>query len=159
MPHPLRALLPLVALAATTLGCDPSPTPTPAPTLEEVRIGRHPGFDRVVLELAGDVVPHAELTVTERPVLEDGSGREVAVAGDVVVLVRIDPAFGYDPITWEPRYLGPRRIAGHGGVVVEVVLVSDFEGAMTWAVGLTGPAHHHLRTATDPTRIVVDLEV
>lgn len=157
MPHHLRVLL-VVALAATALGCDPIPSPTPPPTLEEVRIGRHPGFDRVVLELAGDLVPHAEVTVTDRPVLEDGSGREVAVAGDVVVLVRLDPAFGYDPVTWEPRYHGPRRIDGHGGVVVEVVLVSDFEGAMTWAVGLTGPTRHHLRTATDPTRIAVDLE-
>ncbi len=151
----------LLAIAATGVGCDPAPEPSPlsAPVLVDVRVGHHAGFDRVVFELAGEQVPHAEVTVVTSPVIEEGSGREVPVAGDAVLLVELDPAFGYDPTTWEPSYSGPRRITVTGGVVREVVLVSDFEGRVSWAVGLTHPTGHRVRTATDPTRIAVDLDL
>jgi len=155
-----RLIAALLIVAAASLGCVPAPAPSPAaaPMLVDVRVGHHPLFDRVVLELSGELLPHVDVTVATGPVIEEGSGREVSVAGDAVLLVELDPAFGYDPTTWEASYSGPQRIAVTGGVVREVVLVSDFEGRVTWAVGLTHPTSHRIRTASDPTRIAIDLD-
>lgn len=147
-----------VAVAVTGLGCQPVPPPDVAPTLVEVRVGHHAAFDRVVFEVAGTHVPNVDVVPAQRPVLEDGSGREVPVGGDAILLVRLDPTFGADPVTWEPRYTGPDRFVVSGGVVVEVVLVSDFEGSMTWAIGLAQPTSHRLRIGADPTRVVLDLD-
>ena len=44
-----------------------------------------------------------------------------------------------------------------GGVVSEVVMLGDFEGVVTWAIGLRHPVEAVTRTLSEPARVVVDL--
>ena len=70
-----------------------------------------------------------------------GSGEPVAVAGSAFLVVRFEPAYTADLSSERapPTYTGPRRFTP-GGVrfAREVVLLGDFEGVVTWVVGLDG---------------------
>lgn len=119
------------------------------------------GGGRVVFEF-DTVVPGYRIAYVERPVTEDGSGQEVRVDGAALLEVRLENA-GQARIDGErvtPTYTGARRVAapGGGGVVTEVVSVGDFEGVVTWVVGLTTQAPEvAVGTATGPARLVIDI--
>jgi hypothetical protein len=69
------------------------------------------------------------------PFTQDASGEPVPVAGAAFVVVRLEPAWGYDFERNEPSYTGPRRIPG-SGLVTEIVETGDFEAVMSWVIGL-----------------------
>jgi hypothetical protein len=92
---------------------------------------------------------------------EDGSGNPVAVQGNAIVLVRMDPASGFDLNTGEGVmvYKGPKRIEGSSAgtsVVQELVRTGDFEAVLSWAIGLSDKVDFRVRTATSPARLIVD---
>jgi hypothetical protein len=160
-PRRSRSFVLAVVAAASLLAagaCTPPPfPPDDPPIVRDARWGSHPGFDRFVIELSGPSVPPFELRWTQSPVEEDASGELVDVAGGAVLLVRLSPAFGYDPRTGEPGYTGPRRFPMSGTVLREAVLVGDFEGVVTWAIGVDHITALDVRTARDPSRLVIDL--
>lgn len=149
----------------TVFNGGPLPVEAPATTtrayLAAVRIAMHDGYDRVVFEFE-DSVPGYRIETTSRPVTEDGSGETVVVAGSHLVLVRMDNA-QTARITGEkvtPVYKGPKRVQTKGAVVQEVVDVGDFEGVVSWVVGLdAAPAGVKVTTLTSPFRLVVDFGV
>lgn len=143
----------------------PLPVEAPASTarayLAAVRVASHDGYDRVVFEFE-DGVPGYRVAVTPRPVTEDGSGDTVEVEGAALVEVRMESAatarITGDKVT--PVYKGPDRVRTRGAVVREVVDVGDFEGVVTWVVGLdAAPAGVKVSTLTGPFRLVVDFGV
>ncbi|WP_040798222.1 AMIN-like domain-containing (lipo)protein [Nocardia higoensis] len=126
-------------------------------TVTGVRIGSHDGFDRVVYDLGGSGTPGWIVGYTERAV-QDGSGRELDIAGDSVLEVRITgsaypfdsgvtPYAGPDPLT-DPA------VPGITGVSTPLV----FEGVSQSFIGVTGeqPAFS-VTTLSNPTRLVVDI--
>ncbi len=129
--------------------------------LERVAIGRHEGFDRVVFQFR-DRLPGYRVEYVEPPLQEDGSGNPVEIDGDAIVLVRMEPASGFDltaPGDGEVVYDGPRRLAGTdagASVVSEVVRTGDFEAVLSWAVGLDQRVDFRVRTLESPPRLVVD---
>ncbi|MCZ2824721.1 MULTISPECIES: AMIN-like domain-containing (lipo)protein [unclassified Modestobacter] len=132
----------------------------PTAHLTDVRTAGHDGFDRVVLEFAGDAVPGYRVSYVEPPITEDGSGAEIAVPGQAFLEVRVAPASGVDLSGSEPRetYTGPDRVApSDGGVVTEVVETGDFEGQLAWTIGLDQRVPFGVAMLEDPTRLVVDL--
>jgi hypothetical protein len=155
---PLRRAVLVALLVLVAAACVPPPPfpPDDPPILRDARWGRHDTFDRFVLELSGPAVPPFELRWATSPVEEDASGEPVEVAGGAVLLVRLSPAFGYDPRTGEPGYTGPRRFPMAGTVLREAVLVGDFEGVLTWAIGVDHAVALDVRTARDPSRLILD---
>jgi hypothetical protein len=136
------------------------PTSDRTGLLEHVAIGRHEGFDRVVFRFQ-TVVPGYRITYVEPPLVEDGSGAEVAVDGSAFVLVRMEPASGFDLETGEGVlvYKGPRRLSGADAgtsVVREVVRTGDFEAVLSWAVGLSDRVDYRVTRLQDPPRLVID---
>ncbi|NIH70218.1 hypothetical protein FB380_004716 [Modestobacter marinus] len=130
----------------------------PTAHLTDVRTARHDGFDRVVLEFAGDRVPSYRVSYVEPPITEDGSGAEVPVPGAAFLEVRAAPASGVDLSGDEPRetYTGPDRVAPSGdGVVTEVVRTGDFEGQLAWTIGLQQRVPFGVAVLEEPTRLVV----
>jgi hypothetical protein len=125
--------------------------------LTGVHAARHDGFDRVVFEFRTGV-PGYRIGYVEGPVLADGSGAEVTVAGDHVVVVRMEPALDADlsqetaPLT----YTGPRRFSPGTPEVKELVRVGGFEGVLTWAIGLADRADFRASTLANPPRLVLD---
>jgi hypothetical protein len=128
--------------------------------LERVDLGRHEGYDRVVFQFRNHV-PGYLVEYVSPPLHEDGSGDEVEIEGDAFVLVRMEPASGFDLETGEGElvYTGPRRISGSEAgtsVVEEVVRTGDFEAVLSWAVGLSDRVDFRVLTLDDPARLVVD---
>jgi len=145
------------------------PVTAPAPAgaqrayLTDVRVAAAGtgGGSRVVFEFEPNL-PAYQIDYIERPVTEDGSGNEVTVAGEAVLQVRLEDASaarleGEKVIL---TYKGPKRVpsTGTGGVVTEAVDAGDFEGVVTWAVGLRKRAPAiTVTTLTGPPRLVIDV--
>ncbi|MDQ2968271.1 MAG: hypothetical protein M3R37_08135 [Actinomycetota bacterium] len=128
--------------------------------LERVAVGRHEGYDRVVFQFRS-ALPGYKVEYVEPPLKEDGSGNPVKIKGSAFVVVRMEPASGFDLNTGEGvmTYKGPRRIDGSSvgtSVVQEVVRTGDFEAVLTWAIGLSDKVDFRVRTATSPARLIVD---
>ncbi len=129
--------------------------------LERVALARHEGFDRVVLQFTNGL-PGYSVAYAEPPLYEDGSGAPVRIAGREFLVIRLEPASGFDLETGEGRlvYTGPRRLGGSAAgtsVVREVVRTGDFEAVLTWAVGLGDRVDFRVLTLDGPPRLVVDL--
>lgn len=71
----------------------------------------------------------------ETALVEDGSGRRIALPGDAFLVVRLEPAMTAhisDDGSLTPTYEGPRRFAGDPAVVK----TGDFEGVVRWTIGV-----------------------
>lgn len=125
--------------------------------LERVAVGRHEGYDRVVFQFRGEGLPGYRVEYVEPPLKEDGSGNPVQIDGNSFVVVRMEPASGFDLNTGEGElvYKGPKRLPG-ASVVKEVVRTGDFEAVLTWAVGLEEMVDFRVTTAASPSRLIVD---
>ena len=145
---------------AGTTPVEGSATGSEIALLERVALGRHEGYDRVVFQFRG-TLPGYKVDYVQPPLKEDGSGNPVDVKGNAVVVVRMEQASGFDLNTGEGvmTYKGPRRIDGSAAgtsVVQELVRTGDFEAVLTWAIGLSDRVDFRVRTATSPSRLIVD---
>lgn len=160
---------------ATTASLNPSPSPTTGVAaawstspvsvpgqgetalLVGVRAAAQNGFDRVTFEFANHLPGYA-VQYVERPILQDGSGTEVAVDGGATLAVQMRPASSYDlSAGGGPTYTGPKRIRPATSTVVEVVQVGDFEGILSWVAGVGKKAGFKVSTLGSPPRLVVDI--
>lgn len=127
---------------------------------ERLALGRHEGYDRVVFQFKNHR-PGFRVEYVQPPLHEDGSGNTVEIAGNAFVLVRMEPASGFDVETGEGElvYTGARRISGAGAgtsTVREVVRTGDFEAVLSWAVGLEDRVDFRVLTLDEPPRLVID---
>ena len=148
----------------TLPGAGTSPVVAPATAkvtslLDRVAVGRHAGYDRVVFQFRDKGLPGYRVEYVQPPLKEDGSGNPVDVAGNAFVLVRMDPASGFDVSSGEGElvYKGPKRLPG-ASVVKEVVRTGDFEAVLSWAIGLEGKVPFRVTTAASPSRLIVDFK-
>ena len=158
-PAPTGGIDPMAGAGTKPVAGDPEKTGTAL--LERVAVGRHEGFDRVVFQFE-NLRPGYKVEYVPRPIVEDGSGAQIAVAGQGILLVRMEPASGFDLATNEGRlvYKGPRRIEGSEAgtsVVREAVRSSDFEAVLSWAIGVQEQVDFRVRALDNPARLVVDL--
>ena len=91
--------------------------------------------------------PGVRVEYVDKPT-QDASGAPVQVAGAAKLQVRFSPASGADltgetPVT---TYTGPATVQGDGGAVQEVVRSGDFEGVLTWVVGISSKAKFRVTT-------------
>lgn len=125
--------------------------------LTDVRTARHEGYDRVTFEFRGPA-PGYTVGYQERPILSDGEGAEVDVAGAAVLVARFEPSSSADyEADYEPVYTGPTRIPGEGSTITEVVGTGDFEAVLTWAIGVEAELDFRVDVLEDPNRIVIDV--
>ncbi len=126
-------------------------------SLVDVRTGRHPGFDRVVLEFADGVAPGWDVQWVDGPVTESGSGREVDVDGPALLRIHVTPASGYDLEAGQATF-GATQVDGPGGGPVhEVVRAGDFEADLVWVVGAEAETPFSVTTLPSPSRLVIDV--
>ena len=128
--------------------------------LNRIAVGRDEGYDRVVFQFQSGL-PGYRVEYVQPPLKEDGSGKPVSVQGNAVVVVRMEPASGFDLNTGEGVmvYKGPRRIDGSAAgtaVVQELVRTGDFEAVLSWAIGLSDKVAFRIQTAQSPARLIVD---
>jgi hypothetical protein len=151
----LLALAGLGGLAAPALPVSAAPL-TPAalaqPLLTGIRAAHHPGYDRLVFQFRGPVPAHHGVRYVDRVV--GPSGKPVHVVGSATLRVRFTPAAGHDA---GGRTYGPAARTYPLPGIIQVVTAEDFEGVLTFAVGVARKEPFHLFTLTGPSRVVIDL--
>lgn len=129
--------------------------------LTGVRVGRHPGFDRVVFEF-GTTVPGYRVRYGPLPVRADGSGRPVPLPGARAALeVVFTPASGVDRRANPPAqtYQGPPRIAGAETVqIIELARTGDVDARLTWVAGIRNQVPFTVTALAGPPRVVIDVQ-
>ncbi|GAB6937379.1 AMIN-like domain-containing (lipo)protein [Isoptericola variabilis] len=133
------------------------PSADAALVVTDVRVGRHDGFDRVVLDLEGTGAPGWSVQYVDAAA-DDGSGEPVAVDGDGVLQVRLSGMAmpGEDPDIAE--YDGATLDPEGTDAVEEVVYRFWFEGYTTAFVGVDEPGlPFRVFALEDPARVVVDV--
>lgn len=116
-----------------------------------VRTARHDGFDRFVIELnrpvpSFQVLPQASPTFTL-----DASGQRVTLQGSAGVLIRLREADNHS------AYSGAGDLRPGLPVLKQARLAGDFEGVVTWALGVSGPVCVRVQAIDAPARLVVDV--
>jgi hypothetical protein len=141
-------------LAAVVLALATAPAGAQeAPTLVDVRAGRHPGFDRVVFEFRGGVPEHRIDYVDQ--LVQDGSGNPVAVAGAADLEVVFEGANAHD-VDGTPT-VSPRRFSPGLPAVKELAQVGDFEAVVSYGIGVDSERPITVSTLSGPSRLVVDV--
>lgn len=132
---------------------------SPGPSLLDLRFGAHPGYARVVFDVMGSGTPLYHVRYEEGPFVTDGEGADVEIEGAAFLVVTMSPVVSYNPESEEAElvYEGERRISPGLLPIVEVVNIGDFEGQMTWVIGLTGVKGFRVEILQDPLRIVIDI--
>jgi hypothetical protein len=89
--------------------------------------------------------------------VEDASGNPVEIAGDAFLVVKMMPAMTAkidgDQVT--KTYTGPNRLSGTDPIT-EVVKTGDFEGVVTWVIGLD--RERPFLVTTSDGKLFVDVE-
>ena len=124
-------------------------------TMREVRTARNEGFDRLVLQFDGDQLPGYHIEYVDKPVIKCGSGDPTEVAGQGWLQVRVQPAQAHEgtQVTVAERERKPGL-----PVVQELEMTCDFEGEVTWVLGVKGPNKYRVMELREPTRLVVDVQ-
>jgi hypothetical protein len=90
--------------------------------------------------------PLCTVAYSNGPFAEAGSGQPVTVAGTAFLAVRCEPARTLDLVTNQTTYVVPANkhtvpVATHH--VVDLVQTGDFEGVLTWVIGVDGQRPFH----------------
>lgn len=122
--------------------------------LVDIRAARHARFDRIAFEFSGRV-PGYHVEYVNRPVRQCGSGEVTEIAGDAWLEVRLSPADAHDD-KGHPT-AGERERKIELGVLRELEMTCDFEGVVTWVLGVSSPNRYRVLELTDPPRLAVDV--
>ena len=159
-----------VAIPSPSPSAQPSPSAEPSPTpasctyaipqepavsvpvtITAVRTGTDGSRDRFVIEFSGPVPPFELRRQDSTAFTQDASGRQVTVAGKSGWLLVIHGADEHS------AYGGPNDFVSGYPVLAEARNVGDFEGTVSWALGVsTAGACPAVSTLSGPSRIVID---
>jgi hypothetical protein len=117
------------------------------------RAGAQQGYDRFVLQF-DSIVPTYSVKRQSKPVFPMGpSGQTVTLSGTAGVLITVHSATG------ATTFVGSRDlIHSDFRILKEARQTQDFEGYVSWALGLSKPVCMRVFTLSDPARLVVDLQ-
>jgi hypothetical protein len=143
------SLLPTVApspspsVASSPAACTlPPPGPLASDTLVNAKLEHGSTGDRLVFTFGtrppeAIAEPTIGIVFAEPPFSMAGSGEPVSVTGDRFLKVRMAGMVVARP-DGAPVYLGDRDLLLLGGTIPEAVMTDEFEGVVTWIVGLSG---------------------
>jgi len=115
------------------------------------RVAEQQGYDRFVLQF-DSIVPTYTVKRQPTPVFQVGaSGQAVTLSGNAGALVTVHSATGITTFTGAADFLHPEF-----QVLLEARQVQDFEGYVSWGLGLSRPACVRTFTLLNPARLVVD---
>ncbi len=128
--------------------------PATTGTLEDVRMATHAGFDRTVFTFGGDM-PGYHVEYVDRPQYTCGAGEAVDLDGDAWLLVRMRPAQAHTDAG--EATIGQRRRRPGFPVLREAMMTCDFEGDVSWVLGVASPGGYQMAELDKPARLVVDV--
>lgn len=126
-------------------------------TVTGLRIGNYedatPRYDRVVVDLVSPLRNYQVRYVPQ--IFADGSGDLVNLGGNANLYVRLD-ATGHDD-NGHGTITTPTDQVVNWGSLREARLVGDFEGVVTFGIGLSASTDYVVSTLTNPNRLVIDV--
>jgi hypothetical protein len=134
-------------------------TGSPGPSLMDIRFGAHPGYARIVFDITGSGTPAYHVRYEDPPFYTDGEGAVVEINGSAFLVVTMSPVVSYNPESeeFEMVYTGDRELYPGLAPIIEVINTGDFEGQMTWIIGLTGKKGFRVQVLQSPLRLVIDI--
>ena len=118
------------------------------------RMNAQAAYDRFVLQF-DPIVPTYTVKRQAKPVFPLGaSGQDTTLQGTAGVLVTVHSATGTTTFTGSVDIVQPQN-----KVLVEAKQTQDFEGYVSWGLGLSKAACMRVFTLQDPARLVVDFQV
>jgi len=137
---------------------------SPTRLLTDVRVGVHDCYERVTFEfkpMPGDTAGPVSWKVAYEtgPITEDGSGRPVTVKGPAHLVVHLSAqSADLTKADAPPTYTGPTSLQPAGATRIQQVRkTGDFEGYITWVIGLDTSRPFKVTTQDNPARVVVDV--
>lgn len=134
----------------------PATSVSPAALLTDVRVAAQNGFDRLTFEFK-NAIPGYRVQYVQPPIILDPSGKQVDVAGQAFITVRMEPAAGHDPNTGQPTYAGSQDLKPGLTSIVEARQTGDFEGVLAWVIGVGRRSDFRVLTLDNPPRLIVDV--
>jgi hypothetical protein len=140
---PSVAPSPSPSASSSPVACTlPLPGPLASDTLLDAKLEHGPTADRLVFTFGtrppeAIAEPTIGIVFAEPPFSMAGSGEPVSVTGDRFLKVRMDGMVVARP-DGAPVYLGQRDLLLTGGTIPEAAMTDEFEGVVTWIVGLSG---------------------
>jgi hypothetical protein len=123
-------------------------------TLTAVRVASQAGFDRIVFEFSGGL-PGYQVEYVIPPTEQCGSGLPVEIAGEALLLVKFRPGQAHND-TGIPT-VTDRELKPNLAIIREAELTCDFEGLVSWGVGVSAKNGYRVVELTGPDRIAVDI--
>ena len=117
--------------------------------ITDVRVGSHPGYDRLVIEFSGGLPTYKLVAQDPSTFVGPASGRPVAVAGTAgfhLFIYQMDI-----PPTYANGNLAPAY-----SVLKQVVVMGVFEGQADVAIGVGSTVCPIVSTLAGPNRLVID---
>ncbi len=148
-------IFPALLVGVLAGGSGPATAQPATPTLVDVRAGQHDSYDRLVFEFTGGLPAQRDVGFVDE-IIGDGSGLPVPVVGDAFLRVRFTPAAGHDE-AGNTTY-GPTRRTYALPNIIQVVNAGDFEGVLTFGVGLASGTAFRVFTLDAPSRVVIDID-
>ena len=141
---------------ATKAGTNNPKVPEDMPMLVAIRTGSHDGYDRVVLEFRNDL-PSWRVGYVDQVTSE--SGATVPLEGEASLFVQVDPAWGHDQNTppYAATYTGPRSLTPRYPTLRQVRWVDEFEGHLTFGIGLQHRVGFRVLELRGPARLAIDV--
>ena len=120
----------------------------------DVRVGQQTDYDRFVLQFDGAVPAYTAARQASPTFKMSPSNQPITLSGTYGVLVTVQTAAEAN------TYSGPTDIShGEFRIIKEARLTQDFEGSVSWALGLDHAACMRTFTLTGPSRLIVDFSV
>jgi hypothetical protein len=119
-------------------------------TITDVRVGSHPGYDRLVVEFSGGLPAYKLVAQDPSTFVGPYSGKPVSVVGSAgihlfIYNMDIPPSFQHGT-NLRPGY----------SVLKQVLVMAVFEGQADIALGLGSEACPSASTLSNPYRLVID---
>jgi hypothetical protein len=128
-------------------------------TVTDVRVSAHEGFDRITFEFDGGQAAGYDIGYTrDGEAASQGSGEPIDVTGDAALGIALQGvAYPGDADDDTHAWDADRVDGAEGGVILEVVEDTIFEGVHTFFAGLDEEHPFLVERLDDPQRVVIDV--
>lgn len=121
--------------------------------LTAVRTAKHAGYDRVVFQFSGGIPAVKAERVAA--IYADPKGTKISLPGHCFLRVVFRGASGTCPQPFHRTWNGPPALT-HYPQLLAVKAAGDFEGYLSFGLGLAAKGPYHVSTLTGPDRVVID---
>jgi hypothetical protein len=123
--------------------------------LKNVRAARHKNYDRIVFEFQTAKMPGYKIEYVD-DARQCGSGNAVSLAGDAQLEITFTPAQAHDNKGRATVKKREQKFAYK--ILKEAKITCDFEGDVTFALGVSAPNKYQVLELKNPTRLAIDIK-